>query len=77
MKPRRSDQVDHVKLILTEGIAAKIRTRYASQREAAAKLEFDVGAVSRLCNGQYERFSLNFLINLATRLGARIGVTVE
>jgi predicted XRE-type DNA-binding protein len=72
-----SEQVDQVKLILIEGIAAKIRKSFDSQREAAQKLEYHEGVVSRLCNGNYERFSVEFLVNLAHRLGAAISVQVS
>jgi len=72
-----SEQVDFVKLVLIEGIASKIRTQYESQREAAAGLKYHEGVVSRLCNGNYDRFSLPFLIDLADRLGAKISVQVS
>jgi len=74
---KRSDQVDQVKLILIEGIAQKIRKDYDTQRAAAQALEFHEGVISRLCNGSYERFSIAFLINLAHKLGAQIGITVD
>lgn len=77
MRTRGSEQVDHVKLILIEGIAAKIRGRYETQRAAAEGLKFHEGVVSRLCNGSYNRFSLPFLITLAYRLGATISVKVN
>lgn len=77
MRQRGSEQVDHVKLILIEGIAGKIRGRYDTQREAAEGLKFHEGVVSRLCNGSYDRFSLPFLISLAHRLGATISVQVS
>jgi predicted XRE-type DNA-binding protein len=77
VKGRGSEQVDHVKLILIEGIASKIRTQYPTQREAAKELGFSPALVSHLCGGTVSRFSIPFLINLAHKLGARIGVTVE
>jgi len=76
VKRERSEQVDQVKLILIEGIATKIRAKFETQREAATGLKYHEGVVSRLCNGNYERFSLPFLIDLAHRLGARISVRV-
>jgi predicted XRE-type DNA-binding protein len=72
-----SEQVDQVKLILIEGIAGKIRAKYETQREAAQGLKYHEGVVSRLCNGNYDRFSLPFLIDLAHRLGAQISVQVR
>jgi predicted XRE-type DNA-binding protein len=77
VKARGSEQVDHVKLILIEGIAGKIRGKYDTQREAAAALKFHEGVISRLCSGAYERFSLPFLITLAHRVGAKISVQVR
>ena len=77
MTGKGSEQVDQVKLILIEGIAAKIRGQYDTQREAAAGLNYHEGVVSRLCNGNYDRFSLAFLIDLAHRLGATISVQVS
>ena len=77
MTTRGSEQVDQVKLILIEGIAKKIREQFDSQREAAAYLECQETVISRLCNGQCERFSIAFLINLAHQLGAQIGLTVD
>jgi predicted XRE-type DNA-binding protein len=77
VKPRGSDQVDHVKLILIEGIASKLRAEYTTQREACRALKMSPGVVSRLCSGTVDRFSIPFLINLATKLGARIAVTVK
>ncbi len=77
MKTRGSEQVDHVKLILIEGIATKIRAQYVTQRDACKALGFTPDIMSRLCTGTFQRFSLAFLINLAHRLGARIGVTVD
>lgn len=77
MTKEQSEQVDAVKLILIEGIAAKIRGAYDSQREAAQALEYHEGVISRLCNGNYQRFSIAFLVDLATRLGATIHLEVR
>ncbi len=77
MTKKKSEQVDQVKLILIEGIAGKIRAKYDTQRDAASGLQFHEGVVSRLCNGNHERFSLPFLIDLAYRLGAQISVRVS
>lgn len=77
MTAKGSEQVDHVKLILIEGIAVKIRAQYDTQREAAQALHYHDGVVSRLCNGNYDRFSLAFLIDLAHRVGASITIQVS
>lgn len=77
MRRRGSEQVDQVKLILIEGIAGKIRKKWDTQREAAEGLKFHEGVISRLCNGNYDRFSLPFLISLAHRMGVTISVQVS
>lgn len=77
MTRKGSEQVDQVKLILIEGIAVKIRAQYDSQRKAAQALHYHDGVVSRLCNGNYHRFSLAFLIDLAHRVGATINLQVS
>jgi predicted XRE-type DNA-binding protein len=72
----QSEQVDQVKLILIEGIAGKIRAKYDFQRDAAAGLKLHEGVISRLCNGNYDRFSLAFLITLASQLGCSVKIQV-
>lgn len=76
MTPEGSEQVEHIKLILIEGIATKIRAEYDTQRDAAKGLECHEGVISRLVNGNQERFSLPYLIDLAHRLGATISLRV-
>lgn len=65
-----------MKLVLIEGIAAKIRGQYETQRDAARALNLHEGVISRLCNGQYERFSLAFLIELTHTVGAALSIQV-
>lgn len=77
MTKNQSEQVDQVKLILIEGIAVKIRGKYETQRDAAAGLKMHEGVLSRLVNGNSERFSLAFLITLAVKLGCTVNVKVS
>jgi predicted XRE-type DNA-binding protein len=77
MNERASGQVDLVKTVLIAGIAQRIRDRHETQRQAARSLKLHEGVISRLCNGEVERFSLTFLIDLAHALGASISVEVR
>lgn len=72
-----------VKLVLMQGIEARLRelnggpiTRGAWAR-AAQRLGIDESELSRLRNGQHERFSLEQLVKLSTDIGVQITIIAE
>lgn len=71
------EPVEAAKLVFVEAIANRIRKQYPTQLKAAAELGIDHSLINKLCQYETRRFSLNWLINLSTRLGADISITVE
>lgn len=71
------DPVDAAKTVFIAGIANRIRTQYKTQGDAAEGLKIDQGVISRLCSGQTKRFSLNWLVSLADKLGADVFIKVQ
>lgn len=69
--------VAQVKLAIMAGIDSQIRSQFTSQHKAAQELEIEVSRLSKLRNAQYERFSLEWLVVIATNLGAKLTVKVE
>ena len=69
------ESIEALKTILVTGIAAKIRS-FDSQRAAAEAIDIQEATVSRIVNGQTERFSVAALVALAERFGCKINLTV-
>ena len=69
------EAVEAAKLVFVECIARRIREKYAKQGEAATELKLDPAIVSKLLAGNTTRFSLAWLIQLSTKLGADISIT--
>jgi predicted XRE-type DNA-binding protein len=64
----RTELMEHVRLI--------VQTEGWTQAQAAEQLGVAQSRVSDLLNGKYEKFSLDMLITLASRVGCKVELAV-
>ena len=64
----RTELMEHVRLI--------VQTEGWTQAQAAEQLGLAQSRVSDLLNGKYEKFSLDMLITLASRVGCKVELAV-
>lgn len=75
--------VAQVKLVLMAGIENRLKAldeapaRRGVWARAAERLGIDEATLSRLRSGQYQRFSLEQLVNLSTNIGVKITIRAE
>lgn len=70
------EPVTVVKFSLMDQVAAELRRRYGTQQVAADAMEMHQSEISDLYRGRHDRFSVVFLIHLASKLGKKVTVTV-
>ena len=75
--PPQLPAVAQAKLVLMQALSARIAARWPTASRAAIELDFGENRLSSLAAGDYEKFSLAWLIMLAEKLNARITITVE
>jgi predicted XRE-type DNA-binding protein len=68
---------DQIKLILIAAIAERIVARYPTQAAAGEDLGYDRAMISRLMAGEVNRFSVDWLVTLAYRLGLEVSLEVD
>lgn len=67
---------DDVKKSMMRQLAKELQSRYGTQQVAADAMEMNQAEISSLYNGRCDRFSLAFLIQIASRLGKKVEVRV-
>jgi predicted XRE-type DNA-binding protein len=75
MRPKQPDPIDEMKRAVGAAIVAKIE-RW-SQEKAAGLLRTDQPRVSNLRNGKLDRFSLEQLIRMATRIHGYVYIEIR
>lgn len=65
------------KLQIMQIIHEDLESRFPTVAEAAEHADIDVFQLSKLRGGQHERFSINWLFNLAEKAGVKIRITVR
>jgi predicted XRE-type DNA-binding protein len=66
--------IAEVKKALLGDIQTQIRALFETQQQAADALDIEQPTVSCLMSGRIERFSINWLVMTATRLGLNIEI---
>jgi predicted XRE-type DNA-binding protein len=65
------------KLQIMQIIHDDLEQRFVTVAEAAEHADIDVFQLSKLRAGQHEKFSINWLFNLADKAGVKIRITVR
>lgn len=72
-----SELLKRVKLSMMAGLDASLKKKFRVQQAAADALGIERHRLSYLRNGDFERFSVTWLILTAERVGANVTVTIE
>lgn len=69
--------IDQVKLCIMQGLSALVIARYGNIYRAVTPTKRSYRRLHALKHGVHDQFSIDWLIQLADEMGAKINITIE